>query len=265
MARRKPRPDTTGLKPGQLIFRYSQVESELESAAVSLKDFLDRTAPDLLRRLREDLRQHRSSRSGRQISWSTKDSPISTIPSKGEYERGKKQRGKLLFGKVSFIWHIRSLWTQNADPKKCDPRFFCLDGNASVRVMLHEHPSEDSVAAWDFDVAKHDAPGCFFHAQVPDKMYQNKGLFMYPIPRLPVFIYTPMDALDFLLGELFQERWPAHVTEKRQAFDTQRSNQSRRFRQTLKWLLDIMGESGGGSVWSYMKGQKPEVDLLLEA
>lgn len=262
--RKPPKLNTDGLRDGQLIFSYHDVEMELESAQAAFRSYLDPSSPDIIRGLKEELRQHRSTKSDRTFSWSTRrDAPICTQPTcKGEYEPGNKG-GKTLMAKVGFKWEIRSVWSRKNKGGRNPPQHFCLNGIATVCIDIWDVNKNKSVSCWDFDVATPGSPGCFFHAQVPDKKYITEDLFTCPVPRIPIFIYTPMDALDFILGELFQDGWKYHVAEKKARFIHQNQQQKLRFERTFDWLKNTIKTCEVGSVWSHMKSQEPHVMLLL--
>src|SRR6478609_3396288 len=131
-----------------------------------------------------------------------REQPLITNVSKGLYEDRdrNKQKSPSVFGKLSFVWHLRM------GPKPVRKIFLC--DNASTELQIC---AEDGVVLckWQMDIGQYDSPGCCFHVQLIDGDKHTsfpKGL---PIPRFPSYPPTPMICLEFLLAELFQKDWRA--------------------------------------------------------
>jgi hypothetical protein len=66
-----------------------------------------------------------------------------------------------------------------------------------------------------------------------------------------------MAALEFLLGELFQDRWAERVSNDSKEVQFWRSTQVKSLVQLLEWKRKRI-ESGVGSPWMALKRAKPE-------
>ena len=118
-----------------------------------------------------------------------------------------------------------------------------------------------------------DAPGCYFHTQILGDRDESPFPKAVPIPRFPSPFVTPMAAVEFALGELFQDKWQE---EARQARDPQRrwrSIQQRRWSSLLMWQNDLVTRrasspwvesfpSKESSSWIDLKHAKPPEDLF---
>jgi hypothetical protein len=197
-----------------------------------------------------------------QLRWEIPESqPIRTIKSHGAFERGGR-KGITVYGTVSTLWVIN---TDIHDPQR---KTFILSGNASTKIRVfqfyNESRGDQEIARWRFEIGAHDSPGCHFHTPV----LQDREDEMFPhrlsIPRLPSLLLTPTDALDFLLGELFQDTWYRIATQPRNNdLGLWASHQRKRLRNLLQWKLDMV-ERTGGSPWMVLKREKPtDVNMLL--
>jgi hypothetical protein len=79
------------------------------------------------------------------------------------------------------------------------------------------------------------------------------------VPRIPTLFVTPMAALEFLLGELFQDRWAEHVSADRDDVRHWRSTQEDTLIRVLEWKAQKI-RTGIGSPWIALKRAKPEED-----
>jgi hypothetical protein len=73
-----------------------------------------------------------------------------------------------------------------------------------------------------------------------------------------------MDALEFVLAELFQEEWVKHVAQENDAIRNWAGCQRERLIKLLKWQQDRL-EKHSGSPWTSLKAAKPDADLLVGA
>jgi hypothetical protein len=182
--------------------------------------------------------------------------PLWTIVSEGECERDGK--GKSLVGCLSFVWTVRG------DGKKQVE--LVDDGKASTVISIHEvddsgadlpnNREDRCIQAWNLDVVtSQGAPGPAFHAQV-----QNTASI--PVPRLPSLLVSPADCLDFLLGELFQDRWRQHQMQNVRIRSFSKYQQSR-FQALLEEHLAWLNQVGDSSAWTSLKDQRPNDTLFL--
>lgn len=119
---------------------------------------------------------------------------------------------------------------------------------------------------WTFDLGDTASTGCFFHVQVLADATHRQQCTYFPstldIPRLPGLLFTPADALDFALGELFQSGWPDHVIQAGADGGAWRALQLQRLEAVLAWQRQELANSIG-SPWAHLKAQKPHVALLV--
>lgn len=203
------------------------------------------------------------------MSWSIpKHRPIQTRASHGEYEKNRKQDGQPVYGEMSFVWDV--IPVQKGNRPRSSPMLEVV-GKASVRIALFEgDPLQGSlgskpVADWNADVGLvgsggSGGPGCHFHAQVPWETISgmNWGL---SIPRLPSPFASPVDVLDMLLGELFQNGWPRLCKERRTVVQQWSAGQRERLQNVLRWQVDEMNKPTDVTAWLALKGAKPDVSF----
>ena len=84
------------------------------------------------------------------------------------------------------------------------------------------------------------------------------------VPRLPSFLITPGDCLDYVLGELFQEGWPKRYEETNPAhIGRWLSSSRRRIAAILKTTLDAAESANRTSPWLAIKQWYPKDPKLL--
>jgi hypothetical protein len=122
---------------------------------------------------------------------------------------------------------------------------------------------QTEVARWCFEVGDDNSPGCHFHVQV--KASEEGHLFppSLSVPRLPGMLVTPIDAADFLLGELFQEEWTRHLAKETDNLRRWSRCQRRRLSNVLGWQREEVSRSSGAA-WMALKRAKPARDRLLQ-
>ena len=115
-----------------------------------------------------------------------------------------------VIGEITSSWAI-SPWTDKSLKRGTLVPIFRLTGNASIRVrILRENAVNAEVtelAMWRMELGAEESPGCFFHIQVLGHKETPPFPASLSVPRLPALAFTPMAALEFLLGELFQAAW----------------------------------------------------------
>jgi len=142
----------------------------------------------------------RNNQKGSLFVWEVdKNRSIWTRPSPGKYEPSNGG-GKIVVGGCSWIWQL----------KKVDSKHAAVAGIVSLKISLSELVTTESgdkhkaLCEWNFDIGDHSHPGALVHTQVCSV---NGDGHLLSVPRFPSVILAPTDALDFLLGELFQEEW----------------------------------------------------------
>jgi hypothetical protein len=182
--------------------------------------------------------------------------PLLTAVSKGACERDGK--GKHVVGCLSFVWTMQGAGKNLVE--------LVDEGKASTVFCVHEVDDDGTglaidceggfIQKWNIDVATSaDAPGPAFHAQV--KNPEN-----LPVPRLPTLLISPADCLDYLLGELFQDRWREHQTGHVRIRSFSKAQQQR-FQMMLEEHLAWLNEVGDCSAWTALKDRRPRDALFL--
>lgn len=179
--------------------------------------------------------------------------PLRTKTSLGEYERDGEGAHNV-YGTVSFVWRV----SVDGPPQR---RELILDGLMSTTVQIVNATTDKALASWNFDVGDQASPGCHFHVQACWPREENRERWpgdaaSINVPRLPVPVVLPTDALEFLLGELFQEAWPVHRTRFPNPY------QAKRLISIFKWQIKKL-ESGGSAAWHALKAAKPEASDKL--
>ena len=203
--------------------------------------------------------------------------PLRTEPTR-DYEPGPRSGGLKVYALISGKWELRTVGREGPRRK------IAFVGKASAVIELwpenclwgEEHERPDRLARWRIELGTHDAPGCYFHIQILGDHNESPFPKAVPIPRLPSPFVTPMAAVEFALGELFQDRWQE---EARQARDPQRrwrSIQQRRWSSLLTWQKDLITRRTSSpwvesfppeesSPWIDLKHAKPPDDLFLSS
>jgi hypothetical protein len=234
------------------LFLYEEVEEELRALQHLAKDYVDQHAsPHVLDRWINQLRTLRAQgRDNAALVWEIpRRSPLRTIESRGTAEQ--ETEWPRAIGTLSMVWEIRHRESIRGRRK----HGFEIVGLAAVHVDIAFMQNDERPignAKWNFDVGVHDNPGFHTHAQV-----DWRGTANIEIPRLPSLIFTPMDTIDFLLGELFPKTWPRHVTTKRSEAPIG-TFQARRFGRVSKWWATVCSQPL--STW---QSQRPNDQWLL--
>ena len=244
-----------------ILFTFSETLQELESARRIAGSFLDNSEP-VFQELRTQLVGLCNEPTTRPFSWTiSSDRPLRTIVSDGEHER--RGRGRRVIGTLSFVWEITRVPLRK--PRQ-PAKQFQLTGKAStvIRVMAaNEHGTSDSeLAMWRTEVGDAAAPGTCFHFQVLGEETNPPFPKDLSVPRLPSCLVTPMVTLEFMLAELFQERWRRHVSSESVALKRWRRIQSDRLIRLLDWQSKAASVSDR-SPWAALKAAIPPQDIFV--
>lgn len=240
-----------------LLFNYAEIERELDSIEHLAAPFLERGHEAVFGVLRSDL-ENSKTRAGTEVGWGIPEhQPLKTTLSEGEYEIDKK--GLDVFADLTSTWAITPVGARGG------PRTFAVTGNASTRIRIHAR-DEDSldreIAMWRMEIADIKAPGCHFHAQVLGQGDEPPFPHALSIPRLPIFMATPLVALEFVLGELFQTRWAQRAGESGGAADVWSGIQANRWLRTLAWQQELITKRAS-SPWIALKLAKPKAEMFV--
>jgi hypothetical protein len=179
-----------------------------------------------------------------------------------EYEPGGRGAAEV-FGELSFSWELRVV---NPTARGLH-RNLQITGNASTKLRIVRVSDGYLLAQWQTEIGAFDSPGCFFHCaagQVDSRPHSTWDFFprSLPVPRLPSVFVTPADALDYLLGELFQERWRQRQSADDAAIRGWGNEQRQRLARLFDWNLSMLRNSQGSAL-NWLKHKKPGTDLFL--
>ena len=189
--------------------------------------------------------------------------PLLTKPTR-DYERGSKSGGPEIYAYVTGNWELRPVGSMRRN------RMVAFTGTASAVVELwpaecqwREEQEEGSrLAMWRIELGAQDSPGCYFHCQVLGDRAESPFPKNVPIPRLPSPFVTPMAAVEFVLGELFQDQWPRTASRANSSHQRWRAIQRGRWSSLLNWQKQTL-DLDGSSPWMILKEAKPPDDLFV--
>ncbi|MCA9037620.1 MAG: hypothetical protein KDA91_20945 [Planctomycetaceae bacterium] len=244
----------TGIK-----FSYESMLNEIRRMQKLADVFLASECDGVLEACFSNLENIRNSTSDRTHLWELSEGwPIQTVDSRGEYRASGRDGGAPVYGLLCFRWEIK-----NPERGRRRQKDFHLFGEATTSLKIVSRESNKLIAQWQIEAGDASSPGCHFHSAV--NQYGDDGLFpeWLKVPRLPSVLLTPMDGLEFLLGELFQLRWPQAVSEESEDRNSWAKSQRDRLSNLLSWKLGIVRESET-TPWMALKKAKPELDVLME-
>jgi hypothetical protein len=246
-----------------LRFGFQDMLDEVSSFSELAKKFIAPGSLGVLSRFHGQLETYRNSTNQLAMDWEIPESnPLVTIPAK-EYEPGGHGT-KVMIGEITAKWRIK----REAPRKKRLPaKFFGLIGLASTRVRL-KYPAtvdapEKEIAMWRMEIADDKAPGCYFHTQILGQTEDLPFPSSLPVPRLPAIMMTPAAVAEFVLAELFQDRWGPHAAGQVPHLNRWAPIQRQRFERLLDWKIKQLNKTSG-SPWSSLKAAQPHPDLFLE-
>lgn len=244
-----------------LILPFKDLIHECEAIKAYAGDVLDKKTIDVLDSAKSTLQNIQTNASTKSVLWHIPESrPLCTKWSDGESQPGKKSKHKIR-AKFSFVWEIRKL---DEGPWK-NSKYFLLDGLASTVTTFVEEldGAEYVLARWAVEVGDSVSPGTHFHFQVKGSA---DGAPPFPksldIPRLPAPLMSPFLAIDFALGELFQDRWRALALQENQHTNRWRSLHKDRLVRFFEWQAERVTKSVG-SPWIALKVAKPARELFV--
>ena len=236
-----------------LRFKIAELERETKALKTVATRFLDSKTLWALDHFLSNLESIRGARGERACVLELRC--LHTRPSKN-YEAGSRHGGKKIYAVISGTWELRLLGNHPPGARKVE---FC--GRASTRIELF---ASDRVplGMWRLELGADDSPGCYVHAQIlgdSDKPPFPKSV---PIPRLPSIFVTPMSAVEFVLGELFQDEWAKATAGNSGDAPYWRALQQERLQRLFLWYQDNL-RNLVTSPWMALKRAKPESDLFL--
>lgn len=249
-----------------LLFSFAEMEREIGNMRQLVKQFVTRVSYErTILDWQQQLSNFKHRAPGSVLSWNIpENSPIETKVSRGQYEPSGR-KGRNVFGRVSGVWDIR-IPEAVGQKKGRAQQMFVLLGLASTKVTVWEHFDDkepEEIARWTVEVGDVSSPGCHFHTQITLDDVDHKFPQFLSVPRLPGFLHTPMDALEFLLAELFQEEWYEHTSRGNDFLNNWATCQRNRLGKLLEWQLEKI-KATSGSPWTTFKRQKPPLNLFFE-
>lgn len=253
---------------GRLYFSFKEFIDELDAISQIADPFIESSRKYILRNLKTSLENIRDSEGGKVSSWGIPEgssSALRTVHRRGEYEPRNRLGREDVFAEITSTWSIAPLGPHGV--KHSAGRRFALMGNASTRIEIYRFSPQgrhQRIAMWRMELGADDSPGCFFHIQVLGQDKRPPFPKSLPVPRLPTFIATPMAALEFALGELFQEDWAKESSRGMQPHARWRAIQTKRLTRLNEWENELLNDKGYmGSPWLLLKSKKPRRDLFI--
>jgi hypothetical protein len=258
-------------------FGYQNIANEIQYMRVITKKFLSPECDGVLQQCVEDLDSIRNSSADRTQYWGIKDNlPLKTVESNGEYRNTSKGTGRSVFATLSFRWGIRN-------PSSKNSKTFCLVDEATTSIQIFDSESQKLVALWQTEIGDATSPGCHFHSSMTERNYKSteklynhsqsgdiaptsESAALFPewlkVPRMPSVLVTPMDGLEFLLGELFQVRWSQSISQDSHNLSSWAKCQGDRLKRLLKWKLEEVGKADT-TPWMALKRAKPDRNIFI--
>ena len=169
---------------------------------------------------------------------------------------GQARRVRLCFDGV---WEICALG------KKGVKRSVEFSGIASARLRFEDVKDRNRrLAMWKMELGAHNSPGCYFHMHLIRDSQDPKCPKSLPVPRLPSLFVTPMAALEYALGELFQNEWKKELERSNPSSAWWCERQRERLSRLLAWQQKLVNRARG-SPWMYLRAAKPRSDCFLPA
>ena len=230
-----------------LRFKIAELEREIKAMKSMGEEFFEPQTLWTLKDLLRDLQSIGEAQKGKARPLELQC--LHTIPS-DQYDR---KSGKKIHAVISGKWQLRPLEKSEIE--------FC--GIASTRIELYASDDPDKrLAMWRMELGAEDSPGCYVHAQILGDSDKRPFPNWVPIPRLPSLFITPMSAIEFILGELFQNDWPEVTASNTKHVQNWRALQKKWLQKLFLWYRDQI-EKAGSSSWVALKEAKPEDGMFL--
>jgi len=248
--------------PSGLEFSFEEFLAEIGAMGGLAKSLLTPDSVQALKRFEKTVRYFGEQQTDRPYSLELRGlggaDGIRTRFSAGEYEKGER-KGRKVSAELRSIWKVVPVATKG---KKRPRSHFRLAGQASTSISINDNGGE-ILARWQMDIAHERSPGCYFHIQVAQDCDEPPFPAWLPVPRFPSLLVTPMGALDFVLGELFQDLWLKRTSAGGYAAQRWRSIQTKRWEHLLEWHLDRVRDIGETcSPWLSIKNAQPPAELF---
>ena len=178
--------------------------------------------------------------------------PLHTIPT--------EINGQKIYAICTGIWDVTPIGNPNSNYPNRKIEF---SGIASTKIELFKKNDRNTpISMWRLELGTHNSPGCYFHSQILGQSTEPPFPKSVPIPRLPSLFITPMAAIEYVIGELFQENWKKTVASGSGNAPYWRKLQQCRLKILLSWYQDLLTNTDT-SPWMIIKTSKPENDMFL--
>src|ERR1700730_12064712 len=174
-----------------VLFRYDEIASELRAMAeLAGGEFLE---PGTDEQLKAAARQIEQLSRARGVQPWAMHRPVKT---RTTTVRG----GHNVHAEIKWIWELTA-----ANHRRTH---FALRGKTSTRIDIvrHVRRSNKNLLSWTMEMGDAGSPGAHFHVQIKN-VPPGDNESEFDVPRIPGILCTPAEHLDFVLGELFQEKW----------------------------------------------------------
>ncbi|MCH7479622.1 MAG: hypothetical protein IIA14_16165 [SAR324 cluster bacterium] len=235
-----------------LQFEIAELVKEIKALRDISKGFLEPGTIGKLDEIKVLIEQIWNASEGSEFSLKFED--LKTVPSKGAYEWGGRRGGLSVYALISGRWDVKLLGYSSGKGKTRAGRKLEFCGNVSTTVEVRESGNNNCVVKWNMDIATTDSPGCYFHIQIPNQI---------PIPRIPSLFVTPMGAIEFVIGEMFQEEWEKATSGGTANPAYWRALQAKRLKTLLLWQRGVL-EGILSTPWMALKRAKPNGELFLD-
>ena len=236
-------------------FRLSELIRETRALQSVAGSFLDPGTIWVLERFNSQLE---SIWGAREAEIRVELAPLRTRPNEGAHEAGNRQGGRNLYAVISGTWDVVPLGPSRRRPG----RELAFTGMASTRTELYDSRDEDTrLAMWRLELGDDNSPGCYVHAQILGDSERPPFPGSIPIPRLPSHFVSPMSAVEYVLGELFQDEWARATARGTSDAIHWRSLQQRRLQCLFSWYRGAI-EDSVSSPWMTLKSAKPGASMF---
>jgi hypothetical protein len=249
-----------------LLFPAVELRKEIHALRRLAGAYLDAGSQRALAGAENALDQICVSNSSRSYPWQIVSTlPVRTLASEGEYMRDRRGQATV-HAEITFIWEMQPERPRgNTRPAK----MLRLAGKASTRIRILEgsppiYGPGKELAMWRMEVADDSAPGSYFHVQVHGRRDDEYFPHMLDIPRLPGAVVSPFACIEFVLAELFQDRWAEHTDRDFSDVRDWRGVQLKRLVRQLQWHGREI-QRASGSPWSAWKKAIPPEDLFTSS
>lgn len=250
-----------------LRFRFKDIIDEVEEFGALAKGFLYADASQVLAAYVGQLRYLQETARKASFLWAIPPTlPLQTRASWGNHNPTGK--GIAVYATIDAVWSIVRI--PHSSGKNRPAEFFMMAGDASVRIRIRRKKGADEhrrsnadkeLAMWRMELGDTVSPGCHFHVQLRGQTSKPPFPSSIAIPRLPSVAVTPAAAFEFVIAELFQEEWNAHVASKRSAFARWRKLQCEMLSRLLEWQTSEV-KLAPASPWTSLKLAKPSATLF---